>query len=168
MGAARASRIWILAACSLALACACAGTASAGTSNICKLAGITKAVGHKVFGRGTRVEYLPQYSPPLCEVIPKNSEYTGSLEVFLSPKSDYSSDRTGITEKGEHVQKVHKLGANGIYVVTRDHSVDDVLFTAGAYTVLIDNNEAGGQSKSVYPTEKQYLTLGEAIRAHLR
>lgn len=145
--------------------------ATASTSNVCKLAGITKTVARKVFGPGAVASYLTHYTPTLCEVIPKDYEYKGSIEVYLYPKSAYATQLNGIYPphvKGEHLHKLHGLGSGAVYVVSHDYSIDDVLFTAGSYTVQLQNNEAGGQHKSVYPTEKEYVVLAQAIRSHLR
>jgi hypothetical protein len=42
----------------------------------------------------------------------------------------------------------------------------NLLFQRGPYTVLIDPSRTGGPS-SLYPTEKQYLTLARAVYKHL-
>jgi hypothetical protein len=145
-----------------------AGTASASTSNVCKIAGITKAVAHKVFGAGAKAEYLTAYTPTLCEVIPKTYASNGSLEVYLYPKSAYTTNLSTIYPHGkDRLHRLHNLGPGAVYVVSPDHSVDDLLFKGGGYAVEIQNNEAAGQQSSVYPSEKRYLTLAHAIHSHL-
>jgi hypothetical protein len=145
--------------------------AGAATANVCKAAGITRKVATKVLGSGAVAQYLKQYTPTLCEVVPKDYADKGSIEVYLYLKAAYGTQLSGIyptNHKGYHRHKLHSLGSGAVYVVNQARSVDDVLFVAGGYAVQLQNNEAGGQPKSVYPTEKEYLVLAHAIHSHLR
>jgi hypothetical protein len=144
---------------------------SAATPNVCHITGITRAVAKKVFPKLATVsasQTEAATSPPnfgVCDITP-HSSIVASLEVELWSASAFSQQTVAFTNTGK-VQPLRHLGRGAFYSpVKGDKNDATLLFTRGAYTVLIDPTRIGGTSAD-YPTEKQYVTLAQAIYKHL-
>jgi hypothetical protein len=148
-----------------------APAATAATPNVCHVTGITRAVAKKVFPKLQGVSASQTQAPTtppnfgVCDVTPREAG-VASLEVELWSASVFQQQTVAFTNSGK-VQRLPRLGHGAFYSpVKGDKNDATVLFTRGAYTVLIDPTQIGGTSAN-YPQEKQYLTLAEAIYKHL-
>jgi hypothetical protein len=78
----------------------------------------------------------------------------------------FPQQTAAFTDNGK-VQPLRRLGRGAFYTpVKGDKNDATLLFTRGAYTVLIDPTRIGGASAD-YPAETQYLTLAHLIYKHL-
>jgi hypothetical protein len=165
-------RFWAAGAAVLALVAVWSTpSVSAATPNVCHITGITRTVAKKVFPRlsGVSASQTEEPTTPpnfgVCDVTPKPPAVT-SLEVELWSSSAFAQQTVTFTNTGK-LQRLRGLGHGAFYSpVKGDKNEGNVLFERGAYTVLVDPNRIGGTS-SLYPTEKQYLTLARAIYKHL-
>jgi hypothetical protein len=144
---------------------------TAATPNVCHITGITRAVARTVFPQLAGVSASQSQAPTtppnfgVCEITPRPAN-VASLEVELWSASVFQRQTVALTNSGK-VQPLRRLGHGAFYSpVKGDKNDATVLFKRGAYTVLIDPNRIGGTSAD-YPTEKQYLTLAQAVYKHL-
>jgi hypothetical protein len=144
---------------------------TAATPNVCHITGITRAVAKKVFPKLSGVSASQTEAPTtppnfgVCDITPRTPN-VASLEVELWSASAFQQQTVAFTNNGR-VQPLRRLGHGAFYSpVKGDKNDATVLFKRGAYTVLIDPTRIGGTSAD-YPTEKQYLTLAQAIYKHL-
>jgi hypothetical protein len=137
--------------------------------NPCHITGITTAVGKKVFPQlqsitGGQTE-APTTPPNFgsCDVAPKN--LPTSLEVELWSAADFQTQSAQF-DNGKR-EALPSLGKGAFYSpVKGNKNAANLLFKRGKYTVLIYPSRIGGPS-SDYPTEKQYVTLAQAVSKHL-
>jgi hypothetical protein len=144
---------------------------TAATPNVCHITGITRTVAKKVFPKLSGVSASQTEAPTtppnfgVCDITP-DTPNVASLEVELWSASAFQQQKVAFTNNGK-AQPLRRLGHGAFYSpVKGDKNEANLLFTRGAYTVLIDPTRIGGTSAD-YPTEKQYLTLARAIYKHL-
>jgi hypothetical protein len=145
---------------------------TAATPNVCHITGITRAVADTIFPRFASVSASQTEAPTtppnfgVCDITPRAGS-VASLEVELWSASVFQQQTVAFTNTGK-VQRLRRLGHGAFYSpVKGDKNDATLLFTRGAYTVLIDPTRIGGTSAD-YPAEKQYITLARAIYKHLR
>jgi hypothetical protein len=145
---------------------------AAATPNVCHITGVTHAVAKKIFPKLSGVSASQTEAPTtppnfgVCDVAP-GEPGVASLEVELWTASAFQQQTVAFTNTGK-LQRLRGLGHGAFYSsVKGDKNDGNVLFTRGAYTVLIDPTAIGGTSAD-YPTEKQYIKLARAIYKHLR
>jgi hypothetical protein len=143
---------------------------TAATPNVCHITGITRGVAKSVFPKLASVSGSQTQAPTtppnfgVCVLTPRVD--IASLEVELWSASVFQQQTVAFTNTGK-VQSLRRLGHGAFYSpVKGDKNDATVLFKRGAYTVLIYPNRIGGTSAD-YPTEKQYLTLAQAVYKHL-
>lgn len=145
---------------------------TAATPNVCHITGITRAVAKKVFPKLSSVAASQTEAPTtppnfgVCDITPATSNVS-SLEIELWSASAFQQQTVTFTNTGR-TQRLHGLGHGAFYSpVKGDKNEANLLFTRGAYTVLIDPTGIGGTNAN-YPAEKKYITLARAIYKHLR
>jgi hypothetical protein len=144
---------------------------TAATPNVCHITGITRAVAKRVFPKlaGVSASHTQAPTTPpnfgVCDITPRAAN-VAALEVELWSASAFAQQTVAFTNTGK-VQPLRRLGHGAFYSpVKGDKNDATLLFTRGAYTVLIDPTRIGGTSAD-YPAEKQYVTLAQAIYKHL-
>jgi hypothetical protein len=153
----------------------CLPATAAAAPNVCRITGMTHAVGKQVFPELSGIgasQTEEQTTPPnlgICSIAAKNIESGLNVELWpaadfetQAPKFDYHASKEGKTVR------LHSLGKGAYYSwVTGNINEANVLFGRGKYTVVITPTRIGG-TPNLYPTKKQYLLLAHAIYEHLR
>jgi hypothetical protein len=184
-----ARRVGFVAALILGIAWCATVALAAPTSDTCKLIGMSTKVADQTYGKHANYKFFPANDAdgvtPYCQISPSaTSEISravpypeAALRVFLYPSSQFSSlvSQAESTQKSPTYSKftvthLPSLGNGAVYVVSRNHAIDRLIFPRGPYAVMLENSEAGsdgGVPNSLYPSEKQYVIIARCAHAHL-